>query len=60
MLWGMAVMWGLVERIVAVLSSERVPPHPETSNHQIENKNLVMGSRWVPDTKADWPTDRRS
>jgi hypothetical protein len=24
------------------------------------NKNLVMCPRWVPDTKRDWPTDRRS
>jgi hypothetical protein len=21
------------------------------------NKNLVLGSRWVLDTKTDWPTD---
>jgi hypothetical protein len=24
------------------------------------NKNLVMDHRWGPDTKPDWPTDRRS
>jgi hypothetical protein len=24
------------------------------------NRNLVMGPRWVPNTKRDWPTDRRS
>jgi hypothetical protein len=23
------------------------------------NKNLVMGPCWVPDTKADWPTDHQ-
>jgi hypothetical protein len=34
--------------------------HQETCNCQTENKNLVMGSRWEPDTKTDWPTDRRS
>jgi hypothetical protein len=34
--------------------------HQETRNRQTENKNLVMGSRWEPDTKTDWPTDRRS
>jgi hypothetical protein len=32
--------------------------HQETRNRQTENKNLVMGSRWEPDTKTDWPTDR--
>jgi hypothetical protein len=31
-----------------------------TRNRQTENKNLVMGSGWEPDTKTDWPTDRRS
>jgi hypothetical protein len=34
-------------------------PHQETRNCQTENKNLVMGSRWEPDTKIDWPTYRR-
>jgi hypothetical protein len=24
------------------------------------NKNLVLGPKWVLDTKTDWPTDRRS
>jgi hypothetical protein len=23
-------------------------------------EKLVAGPRWVPDTKTDWPTDRRS
>jgi hypothetical protein len=25
-----------------------------------EKEKLVAGPRWVPDTKADWPTDCRS
>jgi hypothetical protein len=25
-----------------------------------EGEKLVAVPRWVPDTKADWPTDRRS
>jgi hypothetical protein len=29
---------------------------PELSN---SNTNLVMGSRWVPDTKIDWPAERQ-
>jgi hypothetical protein len=33
--------------------------HQETHSCHIENKSLVIGSRWEPDTKA-WPTDRRS
>jgi hypothetical protein len=28
-------------------------PQQETGNHQTENKNLVMGSRWETDTKTD-------
>jgi hypothetical protein len=28
-------------------------PYQETSNRQTENKNLVMSSRWEPDTKTD-------
>jgi hypothetical protein len=28
-------------------------PHQETRNCQSENKNLVMGSRWEPDTKIN-------
>jgi hypothetical protein len=27
--------------------------HQETRNCQAENKSLVMGSRWEPDTKTD-------
>jgi hypothetical protein len=34
--------------------------HQETCNRQAENKRLVMGSRWEPDTKTDWPTNRQS
>jgi hypothetical protein len=34
--------------------------HQETRNRQTEKKNLVMGSRWEPDTKTDWLTDCRS
>jgi hypothetical protein len=34
---------------------------PTSSNLQLSesNKNLVMGPRWVPDRKTDWPTDRQ-
>jgi hypothetical protein len=35
-------------------------PHQETGNCQTENKDLVIGSRWEPDTKTHWPTDHRS
>jgi hypothetical protein len=38
-----------------------------STNPQLSNDNscegggkLVVGPRWVPDTKTDWPTDRRS
>jgi hypothetical protein len=33
-----------------------------TTNLQLcgSNSNLVMCLKWVPDTKTDWPTDRRS
>jgi hypothetical protein len=34
--------------------------HQEPQNFLAEKKNLVMSSRWEPDTKIDWPTDRRS
>jgi hypothetical protein len=34
-------------------------PQQETCNCHAENKNLVMGSRWEPDIKTDWPTDCR-
>jgi hypothetical protein len=27
-------------------------------NNNNNNNNVVMGPRWLPDTKADWPTDR--
>jgi hypothetical protein len=36
------------------------------SNSQLSKENvkekekLVTGPRWMPDTKTDWPTDRRS
>jgi hypothetical protein len=32
-------------------------PYQETRNRQRDKRNLVMGSRWDPDTKTDWPTD---
>jgi hypothetical protein len=35
-------------------------PHQETRNYQTENKNMVTGYRWEPDTKTDWPTDHQS
>jgi hypothetical protein len=34
--------------------------HQEIRNRWTENKNLAMESRWEPDTKIEWPTDRRS
>jgi hypothetical protein len=34
-------------------------PHQEARNYQTEKKILVMGYSWEPDTKIDWPTDRR-
>jgi hypothetical protein len=30
----------------------------ETHNCQTEKKSPVMSSRWGPDMKTDWPTDR--
>jgi hypothetical protein len=45
-------------------SSERAPHNnkPVTVEKQLkkEGKKLVVGPRWVPDIKTDWPTDRRS
>jgi hypothetical protein len=35
-------------------------PHQTNPQLSDSNQNLVMGPRWVPDTKTDWPTDRRS
>jgi hypothetical protein len=35
-------------------------PQQESRNCQTDNKNLVMGSRWEPETKTDWPTNLRS
>jgi hypothetical protein len=32
-------------------------PHQETHNYQTENKSLVTGSIWEPDTKTDWLSD---
>jgi hypothetical protein len=31
-------------------------PHQETLKYHTEKKNLVMGSRWEPGTKTDWPS----
>jgi hypothetical protein len=37
-------------------------PHEQTRSclEIIKREKLVVGPRWVPDTKPDWPTDRRS
>jgi hypothetical protein len=35
-------------------------PLQETGICHAEKNNLVMGFRWEPDTKIEWPTDRRS
>jgi hypothetical protein len=46
-----------------VLSSERALYNEEQSNYptkERKKKNLVMGPKGVPDTKADRTTDRRS
>jgi hypothetical protein len=47
-----------------VLSSERVlqnNKNPQLSEGNFKEKEkLVAGPRWEPDTKTDWPTDRRS
>jgi hypothetical protein len=30
----------------------------DTRNCETKNRNAVMGYRWKPDTKTDWPTYR--
>jgi hypothetical protein len=37
-----------------------ITQHRETHNSHTEKINLVMSSRWEPDTKAHCPTDHRS
>jgi hypothetical protein len=43
-------------------SSEREPPpHQQTRNClKIKKEEVVASPGGVPDTKTDWPTDRRS
>jgi hypothetical protein len=43
-----------------ILSSERALHSKSPVTVKTENKNLVMGSRWEPDTETDWPTDSQS
>jgi hypothetical protein len=45
-----------------ILSSERVPDEEQSNcpTKERKRKNLVMGPKWVPDTKTDRLTDRRS
>jgi hypothetical protein len=43
----------------SVLSPERAP-HINKPQLSDRNKNPILSPRWVLDTKADWPTDRRS
>jgi hypothetical protein len=46
-----------------VLSSEKALQYIEPQlfkAHFKEKYKLVAGSRWVPDTKTDWPTDCQS
>jgi hypothetical protein len=31
-----------------------------TAEHNLKKEKLVMGPRWVPDTKKDWPTYRQT
>jgi hypothetical protein len=37
-----------------------VNPQLSKNNYREKRKKLVADPRWVPDTKIDWPTDRRS
>jgi hypothetical protein len=42
-------------------SSERAPHITKCVKIIKEiRKKLVAGTKWVPDTKTDWPTDRQS
>jgi hypothetical protein len=34
--------------------------NPQLSKNKGEGEKVVGGPRWMPDTKTDWPTDRRS
>jgi hypothetical protein len=34
--------------------------HKDTSNYSKVIKNVILGPRWLNDTKRDWPTGRRS
>jgi hypothetical protein len=49
----------LYKKITHPLIREEAP-YQETRSCQTENKNLVVDSRWEPDTKTDWPIDCRS
>jgi hypothetical protein len=42
--------------------SSRQRGRPTSTKRQLfdSNKSLLLGPRWVLDTKTDWPTDRRS
>jgi hypothetical protein len=42
-----------------VLSSERAPQIKKARKCLTVIINLAMHRRYVPDTKTDWPTDRR-
>jgi hypothetical protein len=59
------LLWQGSEQIVRVnyrrvLSSERAPDVKKTVTVRQKKNILVIGSRWEPDTKRDWRTDRRS
>jgi hypothetical protein len=46
-------------------SRQRGRQHQQTRNcleiiRKNEGRKLVASPKWVPDTKTDWPTDRRS
>jgi hypothetical protein len=45
-------------------SRQRGTPHQQTrnclKNNKRKKKKLVPGPKWVPDTKTDWISDRRS
>jgi hypothetical protein len=52
-----------VGRNVTSTSSEKALKitNPQLSKRNFKEKEkLVTGPRWAPDTKTDWPTDRRS
>jgi hypothetical protein len=50
----------LYEIITDSSSRQRGRHTSRNPQFSVQKKNLIMGSRWEPDTKTDWPNDRRS